>query len=219
MYELCIDSVDHRFGNRHVLSQVYLKCAAGEIVGVFGRNGGGKSTLLKAIFGSISPHNKHLRIDGKIIEKGYLSGEVVYLPQSYFIPHYMRVVTLLELYVNKYRAQLLQQEVVRDNLNEKIGHLSGGNRRFVEALLVIYSDARYVLLDEPFSQLSPLMIEKIKANILCMLPHKGFVITDHYYSHMLQFASRMVLLNNGSNYHIDTVDDLKRYGYLPNTSD
>ncbi|MFN0257803.1 ATP-binding cassette domain-containing protein [Pedobacter ureilyticus] len=215
MDEFFVDSVQHSFDGRPVLNNVYLKCGVGEVVGVLGRNGCGKSTLLKIIFGTISPHYKHLRIDDKIVSKGFLTGEFAYLSQSFFIPHYLKLGVVVKLYTNKYQNLLLKLPVFRDNLNEKIGSLSGGYRRLAETLLMIYSDAKYVLLDEPFSQLSPFLIEEIKTNINLMLSYKGFVITDHYYQHVLNYASRTILLHNGCNYNINNLDDLRLHGYLP----
>jgi ABC-type multidrug transport system ATPase subunit len=216
MDEFFVDSVQHSFGGRKILNNVYLKCGVGEVVGVLGRNGCGKSTLLKIIFGTISPHYKHLRVDNKITQKGFLTGEIAYLSQSFFVPHYLKLSVAVKLYTNKYQHLLLSLPLFHDNLNEKIGNLSGGNRRLAEALLMIYSDAKYVLLDEPFSQLSPLLIEEIKTNINQMLSYKGFVITDHYYQHVLNYASRTILLHNGCNYQIKDLEDLQLHGYLPN---
>lgn len=215
MDEFFVDSVQHSYGGRPILNNVYLKCRLGEVVGVLGRNGCGKSTLLKIIFGTVNPNYKHLRVDNQIVKKGFLTGDIAYLSQSFFIPHYLKLSVAVKLYANKYQQHLLELEVVKGNLNEKIGSLSGGNRRLIEALLLIYSDAKYVLLDEPFSQLSPKLIDEIKRNITVMLPKKGFVITDHYYQHVLSYAHQTILLHNGCNYEIKHADDLMLHGYLP----
>jgi len=217
MDEFFVDSVQHSFGDRKILNNVYLKCGVGEVVGVLGRNGCGKSTLLKIIFGAVKPQHKHLRVDDQVVTKGFLTGEFAYLSQSFFIPHYLKLATAVKLYTNNYQSLLLELPIFRDHLNQEIGHLSGGNRRLAEALLIIYSDAKYVLLDEPFSQLSPLLIEEIKTNINAMLSYKGFVITDHYYQQVLNYTSRTILLHNGCNYNINDVEDLQLHGYLPST--
>lgn len=215
MEELYIDSVAHHFGEHRVLNNVYMKCAVGEIVGVLGRNGCGKSTLLKIIFGNINPHHKFLRVDDVHTEKGYLTNKIAYLPQGYFIPAHLKLKVLLKLYANKFCDQLLALDVFNQNLEMRIGDLSGGNRRLVEALLIIYSDAKYILLDEPFSQLSPLVSQQLKEHILKVSQQKGFVITDHYYQQILDVSSRIVLIHNGCNYEIKHADDLMLHGYLP----
>lgn len=215
MAELHVDSVAHSFGAHRVLNNVYLKCSVGEVVGVLGRNGSGKSTLLKIIFGSIKPNYKFIRIDGELVQKGYLTHKIAYLPQGYFIPHYLSLELLVDLYVNKYRQQLLAIDLFKEHLKMRIGDLSGGHRRLAEALLMIYSDAKYILLDEPFSQLAPLIAEQLKHHIRELLPEKGFIVTDHDYQQILDVSSRIVLIHNGCNYNIENRDDLIVHGYLP----
>ncbi|RZL31136.1 MAG: ATP-binding cassette domain-containing protein [Pedobacter sp.] len=216
MDELYIDSVNHRYGDREVLSSVFLNCKVGEVVGLLGRNGSGKSTLLKIIFGEIKARFMHLKVDGKLTEKAYLSGQVAYLSQGFFIPQYLKINDLVNLFTNKYKAQLLAIDVIKANLNAQIGTLSGGIRRLIEALLLIYSDAKYLLLDEPFSQLAPIIMEEFKSHITKFSSVKGFVITDHYYQQILAVSTRVVLINNGCNYAINSEDDLVLNGYLPN---
>lgn len=216
MDELYIDSVNHRYVDREVLNSVFLNCKVGEVVGLLGRNGSGKSTLLKVIFGEIKPCFMHLKVDGNFTKNAYLSGQVAYLSQGFFIPQYLKINDLVNLYTNKYKDRLLTVDVVKANLTEKIGNLSGGNRRFVEALLLIYSDAKYLLLDEPFSQLAPIIADELKNHITRFSNEKGFIITDHYYRQILEISTRIVLINNGCNYAIKSEDDLILNGYLPN---
>jgi len=214
MQELYIDSVSHRYGENQIINSVYLKCEIGEVVGVLGRNGCGKSTLLQIIFGSIQPQYKHLKVDDTLIDKGYKTGKISYLPQGNFIPGKMKLKTLLKLYINKYRNEVLQIDLIKENLNVPIKNLSGGQERLVESLLILYGDSKYVLLDEPFSQLAPLISEELKTHILKLKAVKGFIITDHH-KQILDISSRIVLLHNGGNYNINTTEDLKIHGYLP----
>ncbi len=216
MQELYIDSVNHKYGEREVLSSVFINCKVGEVVGILGRNGSGKSTLLKIIFGELKPRFMHLKIDNLYTQKAYLSNKVAYLSQDFFIPHYLKINDLVKLYTNLYKQQLLNIAIIQDHLNAELGELSGGNRRLVESLLLIYSDAKYVLLDEPFSQLSPIIIDELKNHILNFKDTKGFIITDHYYKQILEVSTRIVLIHNGCNYQINTEEDLILNGYLPN---
>lgn len=216
MDELYVDSVNHRYGDREVLSSVFLNCKIGEVVGLLGRNGSGKSTLLKIVFGEIKPHFMHLKIDGELTTKAYLTSKVAYLPQGFFVPQYLKISDLVNLYTNRHKEGLLGLEIIKTNLTETIGNLSGGNRRLVEALLLIYGDAKYVLLDEPFSQLAPLIADELKLHIAKFSNQKGFVVTDHYYRQILEISTRVILINNGCNYQINNEDDLILNGYLPN---
>jgi lipopolysaccharide export system ATP-binding protein len=83
---------------------------------------------------------------------------------------------------------------------------------------MIYSDAQYILLDEPFPQLSPLWIEELKKHINKAKADKGFIITDHYYKSILDVSDRIVLLHNRCNYSINNEADLILHGYLPGFS-
>lgn len=214
--ELYVDSVSHYYGNKLILNNAYIKCNIGEIIGLLGRNGSGKSTLLKIIYGSLTPQFKHLKLNGEIIKKPYLTNKISYLPQDFFLPKYMRVKELVNLYSSTYKEELLSINTIKKHLYDKVGDLSGGERRLIECLLIIYSNSTFVLLDEPFSQVSPLIIKEIQSHILKFKSKKGFIITDHYYEQILDISTRIVLLHNGANYAVKCVDDLKLHGYLPN---
>ncbi|QXU42757.1 ATP-binding cassette domain-containing protein [Pedobacter sp. D749] len=215
MQGLSIDSVNQSFANREVLSSVYLNCKIGEVVGLLGRNGSGKSTLLKIIFGSVKANFKYLNINNKVYQKGYLSKNLSYLPQDNFIPGKISILQAINTFCKHGQAELKQIEFVASNLDARFYDLSGGERRFMECLLMIYSDAEYILLDEPFSQLSPVWIEELKKHINRTKAYKGFIITDHYYKSILDISDRIVLLHNKCNYNIDNEDDLVKHGYLP----
>lgn len=215
MQGLFIDSVNQSFADREVLSSVYLNCKIGEVVGLLGRNGSGKSTLLKIIFGSVKANFKYLNINNKVYEKGYLSKNLSYLPQDNFIPGKISVLQAINTFCKKQQAELQQFEFVKNYLSAKFYDLSGGERRFMECLLMIYSDMEYILLDEPFSQLSPIWIEELKKHIDNAKADKGFIITDHYYKSILAVSDRIVLLHNRCNYSINNEADLVLHGYLP----
>jgi len=215
MQGLSIDSVNQSFADREVLSSVYLNCKIGEVVGLLGRNGSGKSTLLKIIFGSTKANFKYLSINDKVYDKGYLSKNLSYLPQDNFIPNQITVLQAINTFCKKQQAELKQIDFVANHLNAKFYNFSGGERRLMECLLMIYSDAEYVLLDEPFSQLSPLWIEELKNHINRAKAYKGFIITDHFYKSILDVSDRIVLLHNKCNYTINDENDLVMHSYLP----
>jgi len=176
MQGLSIDSVNQFFADREVLSSVYLNCKIGEVVGLLGRNGSGKSTLLQIIFGSVKANFKHLNINNKVYHKGYQSKNLSYLPQDNFIPDQITVLQAVDTFCKKQKAELKQIDFVTNHLSAKFYNLSGGERRFMECLLMIYSDTEYILLDEPFSQLSPLWIEELKKHINKEKAKKGFLL-------------------------------------------
>lgn len=214
MQNLYIDSVAHCYGENNILSNVYLSCNVGEIVGLLGRNGSGKSTLLKIIFGSVKPDYMYMKLGDQKVTRAYLTGEVAYLPQDFFIPAHFKIKQLVELYTNKYRADLLAQDVISQSLNTAMEDLSGGQRRLIEFLLILYTDSNFILLDEPFTQLAPIVIEEMQKHLIKFKLHKGIILTDHYYQHILDTSDRIVLLHNGCNYKINDIEDLRLHKYL-----
>lgn len=216
MPELYVDSVSHHFKDRNVLNGVHLQCSTGDIKGILGRNGCGKSTLLKCIFGNIKADHIYLKINGSIIkEPAYLNQQVAYLPQHPFLPQQLKLETIINLLCNKYKKELLGIKLIQHHLKNKIATLSGGTVRLIEALLIIYSNADFVLLDEPFSQLSPVLVQEIKNHILLLKHQKAFVITDHYYRDIIDISTEIILLKNGSNYTINSMEDLSLHNYIP----
>ena len=67
---LKVDSVQLSFGDRKILQGVYLSCQQGEILGLLGRNGSGKSSLLRIIYGTLSPSYKYVSVNDEYINKG-----------------------------------------------------------------------------------------------------------------------------------------------------
>ena len=106
MQELFIDSVTHKFNQQTILNGVFINCKIGEVVGLLGRNGSGKSTLLKIIFGSTAADFKFLKINEKIIDKGYRSGEISYLPQDNFVPNNVKLTQAIDIFCNQHKEEL-----------------------------------------------------------------------------------------------------------------
>lgn len=214
MQNLYVDSIAHRYGAHNVLSNIYLNCHVGEILGLLGRNGSGKSTLLKIIFGCIKPDYMYMKLDEQRTTRAYLTGEVAYLPQDLFIPAYLKIKQLVEIYTSKYRIELMDLDIISQNLNTVMEDLSGGQRRLIEFLLILYSDSHFVLLDEPFTQLAPIMIEEMQMHLMKFRPHKGIILTDHHYQQILNTSDRIILLHNGCNYQINGIEDLQLHNYI-----
>ena len=211
-----IDSVTFSYGNRSILSGCYLSCQPGEIVGLLGRNGSGKSTLLKIIFGSLKADFMHLRINHIRVKSGFPKQNIVYLPQESFLPPFYKVCVLI-----KEISPKLVTDEIRNYLSKiseiEYRNLSGGEQKFLECLWVLSQPGYYVLLDEPFSGISPLQIELLQQSIRTSAQTKGIILTDHLYQPLLEISNRIVLLHNKAVYKVEDEEDLIRYNYLPST--
>lgn len=216
--QLYVDSVEFSYTTSvPILTGVHIQCEIGEIVGLLGRNGSGKSTLLKIIFGVIQPKTAFMRINNKNYSKGYLSKNICYLPQHNFLPNYLNINAIIKLMVkdsSKQKALLEDDEIIRKLCHQKIAKLSGGEKRYVELMLLLQQDADFYLLDEPFSGVSPYMQTHIQQVILAHSKDKAFIISDHHYNSVLEIATRIVLLQNGGCRKIESKKDLEMF-YVP----
>jgi lipopolysaccharide export system ATP-binding protein len=211
-----IDSVIKSFGERQILTDIYLKCETGDIIGLLGRNGSGKTTLFKILFGTLSSDRKFIRIDGKIYNRPYLiKNEICYLPQHNFLPKHLTVDKAVRLYVNKASVVSFYNDNILASLKKyNVSNLSGGELRYLEIKLVLYTDSKFVILDEPFNGVSPILIETIKVLIIQAATTKGIILTDHDYRHVLNIANRCFLLFDGGIKNIKDKYDLVRWGYV-----
>ncbi|MCD0490059.1 ATP-binding cassette domain-containing protein [Pedobacter sp. MC2016-14] len=221
MNELNVDSVRKEIDGRQILNDIFISCSPGQIVGLLGRNGSGKSTLLKIIFGSLAADNKFIRIDGKKINsisdhKGFLG----YLPQDSFLPDHIKIKNIIACSCSKEHADVIMDyDLIKPILQQKPKQLSGGERRVLEILLMIHSNAKYLLFDEPFNGISPIYVELIQEIIKKHSVRKGFIITDHDYRNVLAISSKVILLDNGNTKLIKNFSQLIDLGYLPPNRD
>ena len=211
-----IDSVQKSFGQNRVLTDVYLRCETGDIVGLLGRNGSGKSTFLRILFGVISAEQKHIRIDGRIFNRPYqTAGEICYLPQDPFLPQDMRLETVVRLFLPEKQAALFFDDPLLRNLNvSRVSRLSGGEQRYAEIKLLLNSDAKFILLDEPFNGIAPVLVESLKDMIRSHAQHKGIILTDHDYRNVVDVANRHYLFSDGGLKPIRDKEDLVIRGYM-----
>ncbi|RZJ68046.1 MAG: ATP-binding cassette domain-containing protein [Flavobacterium sp.] len=208
-----IDSVKKRFGEKIILSDVWLTCKTGEIVGLLGRNGSGKSTLLRIIFGMISADQKFLKIDNEPVV-GY-HRHISYLEQDNFIPAHLPVKTAIALSLEKSQVdRFCDDPMVGKIYDSKIGNLSSGERRYLEIRLLLFNPAKFVLLDEPYNGLSPQLVETVNALIIEKSQEKGIVITDHNYRNIIDVSSRLILMKDGKLHHLQNKSELVEKGYL-----
>lgn len=204
------------YNNKNILSDIYVKCEVGEIVGVFGRNGAGKSTLFEIIFGTRNAENKFIKIDDAICDKAFkLKNKTNYLTQESFIPTHLSIKNVLKLYLtNDLINEFCNDEVLLPFIHGKIKTLSGGELRYFELKLLLYQEATFLILDEPFTGMSPILKNVAKTLIKKHSAKKGIIISDHDYEIVFKIAHKNYLLKDGYLKEIKDFDMLVQNGYL-----
>tara|TARA_B100000470_G_C19705778_1_gene353115 strand:+ start:126 stop:890 length:765 start_codon:yes stop_codon:yes gene_type:complete len=209
---LAAKSISKSFSDRVILRKVDIHLNKGEMLGLLGSNGAGKSTfmnivlgLIKCDYGDILLNNTKLT-DLAIHERSKLG--ISYLPQQTAIFRGLTVYeNLLGIAQIVKKGSKEQEEIVEKLMVEfsithlrdvKATALSGGERRRTEIARCLISNPKVLLLDEPFAGVDLLSIQDIKT-LLTKLQARGcaVLVTDHNASQLLSVVDRAYVLANG----------------------
>jgi ABC-type multidrug transport system ATPase subunit len=217
MSKLHIDSVTKSYGSRTILKDIYLSCETGKIVALIGGIGSGKSTLLQIIFGTMKGDSQFIKFNDQVLTKqSERKNKIAYLPQTLMFPKDIKIKNLISLFCNEINTQkLFNSDLIQPVLNRTMRNLSGGERRMVEVLTIIHSDADFILLEEPYSGLSPILKEKIMNMIMELSQEKGFIISDFNVEEAIKISDEFYLLSNTSLKQMKDLKELQQHYYLP----
>jgi ABC-type multidrug transport system ATPase subunit len=211
------DSINLRFGENVVLSDIYANFSTGNIIGVLGRNGCGKSSLFKIIFGTLNAEYATIRVDNVYNRSLYRSNLIKYLPQNFIIPANISVQKAIYLFNSdkeKCNAYFKNYDI---DLHAKMEKLSGGQRRLVEIIIFLNSESHFIILDEPFTHLMPLQIEVLKELFFSYKTKKCLIISDHQYRHIIDIADSIYLLKDAKTHLLKKgsyIEELQRLMYI-----
>jgi ABC-type lipopolysaccharide export system ATPase subunit len=210
-----IDNIELYFKNKRILNGIYLKAETGKVTGILGVNGSGKTSLLNIVFGCLQPKYKLIRIDNKpILKPLYLTNKIGFLTQHHFIPRNIKIKSVFLLFNISWEDFNKEFNALNINKHSIFSTLSGGERRLVETFVILKSNKKIILLDEPFSHIAPVYIETIKRLITELKKDKVIIITDHLYRHIMDVSDDLYLINDGHSKLIKNTKELEDYKYL-----
>ena len=213
------------YGNRLILDNISFKINQGQIFGMLGPNGVGKSTIFNLLTGLISPSSGIIKIDETDVTNYpvYLRTKkfkVGYVPQygGYFndLSLYDNLKAISEIIIEdknirNERINFIISKFELDNLREiKAKHLSGGQKRKLVLALALLSKPKVLLLDEPFAALDVLTIKMLQEIIVNLQQESQITICicDHQARDLLACVDGAMILSNGKIVAKDTPSNL-----------
>lgn len=209
---LIADGLRKSFGRRAVVDGVTIRVGRGEVVGLLGANGAGKTTSFYMIVGLERPDSGRILLEGEDVTElpMYLRARlgVGYLPQEASVfrgltaeQNIIAILETLPLSVSERenRLESLLTEFRISHVRQTPGEsLSGGERRRVEIARCLASEPRFILLDEPFAGIDPIAIDDIR-QIIGHLKSKGIgiLVTDHNVRETLGITDRAYIMTDG----------------------
>ena len=212
MNNLCANGLIKKYGGRYALNEVSIRAERGEIVGLLGANGAGKTTCFYIIAGLVKPDRGQVLMNDHDVTKLPMHRRarlgLSYLPQDSSIFQGLNVMdnvlAILEICgirgkAAQTRAAALLEMLGVLHLRESAATaLSGGERRRVEIARLLATEPSFVLMDEPFAAIAPIAVKELKDIIRSLSQQNiGIVVTDHNVREMLALCDRAYILQEG----------------------
>jgi ABC-type branched-subunit amino acid transport system ATPase component len=169
---------------------------------------------MKIIYGSLAAEKSARFNHISIAESCKRPDLIMYLPQFNFIPTSLSLRRVFQDFDLDYSIFINRFPEFTTRYKSTISSLSGGERRLAELYVIATSATKFIMLDEPFTHLNPLQIEKVKALLQQEKKKKGMLITDHMYRHILDTCDNIYVLNNGRTHLTKEIADLETLGYI-----
>jgi branched-chain amino acid transport system ATP-binding protein len=219
-----VEDIHTYYGKSHILHGVSLNVGRGEVVGLLGRNGVGKSTTLKTIMGLVHPHQGKILLGGTPIT-GQPAHKLARLGIGY-VPEDRRIFRLLTVMENlrtgldrhgvtaERKQELLDKvfayfPVLAERRNQAGGTLSGGEQQMLAIARAMMLEPKIILLDEPTEGLMPRMVSQIR-EIIGVLHREGVAIllVEQNVPLTLAASQRVYIMEKGAIRHHAAATDL-----------
>ncbi len=222
---LTLTEVHTYYGKSHILLGVSLDVQPGEVVGLLGRNGVGKSTTLKTIMGLVRPSAGHVRFEGREVA-GTAPHRLAHAGLAW-VPEDRRIFRLLTVMENlrtgldrpgmteARRRELLDKvyahfPVLAERRSQAGGTLSGGEQQMLAIARAMMLEPKIILLDEPTEGLMPRMVGQIR-EIITLLHQDGVAIllVEQNVPLTLDVSDRVYIMEKGLVRHHATAAELR----------
>lgn len=190
------------FDNKKILKDINLTIPKGKIVGLLGKNGQGKTTLIKLINDLLIPTSGEILINGK--HPGVESKKVIsYLPERTYLDKEMKVIDTLTFFSEFYEDFNIEKakKLIKDldlDINSKLSKMSKGMQEKLQLILVMSREADLYILDEPLGGVDPATRDYILDTILSNFKDgSSVIISTHLISDIERILDEVIFIDKG----------------------
>ena len=223
---LVADNLTRKYGDFTAAADISFEIKAGEIVGLLGHNGAGKTTVMKMLTGYLEPTAGRVLIDGVDIEDDVdaAQAKIGYLPENcpvypdMTVLDYLEYVAELRRVPKEDRPSAIRNAIEATDLFEKasepISALSRGLRQRVGVAQAILHKPKIIILDEPTNGLDPSQIRQMRSLIKRLAENSTVILSTHILQEVQAVCDRAVIINRGRVAHDGALSELTGGGRL-----
>ncbi len=223
---IVVDRLTRKYGDFIAVDDVSFEIKKGEIVGLLGHNGAGKTTIMKMLTGFLEPSDGHISIDGLDMDtqRSTIQEKIGYLPENCPLYPEMTVIGYLEYAASlhkipkdecngKIREAIAQTELAPKAM-DTISTLSRGYRQRVGVAQAILHSPKIIILDEPTNGLDPSQIFQMRALVKDLARDATVIISTHILQEVQAICDRVIIIQNGKKYLDSRIEDLQQVNRL-----
>jgi ABC-2 type transport system ATP-binding protein len=216
-----VDKLIRTYGDLIAVDRVSFEINQGEIVGLLGHNGAGKTTIMKMLTGYLEPTAGSIEIDSLDIanNRSAVQQRIGYLPENDPLYPEMTVIDYLDYAAELHgvaendRLDTLWQAIKRtglaDRAADRIANLSRGYRQRVGVAQAIIHNPRLLILDEPTNGLDPTQVQQMRELIRTLAQSATVIISTHILQEVQAICDRVIIIRNGHKALDATMDELR----------
>lgn len=200
------EDLSRRYGDFLAVDQVSFSIGHGEIVGLLGHNGAGKTTIMKMLTGYLEPSGGVVRVDGTSLEEdrqriqsqlGYLPENLPLYPELSVVDYLAYAAELREIEPAKAVRRAIEATELEEKAFDPIATLSRGYKQRLGVAQAILHEPRFLILDEPTNGLDPGQTQHMRSLIKRLSEHATVILSTHIMQEVNALCDRVLILHGG----------------------
>lgn len=204
---LSVNQVSGGYLNRKIIKDITFDIQPGEIVGLIGLNGAGKSTTIRHMTGVLKPHSGEITIDkqdwmSQREKLAHIPDKPELYPNLTITEHFQFIKRIYHLKQDDYLNHLIDRYSLSSHMNKYPHALSKGTQQKVSIISALISNPTYLVVDEPFMGLDPQGLKFFKEDLIRLKEEGcGLIISTHMLTIAERLCNRIVVLHRGRQLH------------------